>query len=141
MLSNSLQILLIEDDLEDVELLQEYLEITNSIHYRLVHATTLREGLEYLKASHIRRSFGLILLDLSLPDKHGLGAVHTVYSVACDLPIVVLTGLDDETTALETLRQGAQDYLVKNTLNEVLLCCTIKSAIERKRLPSKLLIR
>ncbi|MEM9451207.1 MAG: EAL domain-containing protein [Cyanobacteria bacterium P01_E01_bin.6] len=140
MLSDYLQILLFEDDQEDAELLQEYLEIGNSVHYVVVHVKTLSDGLIYLNDKNIKQCFDLILLDLSLPDKHGLDTVCMVHEAACDIPIVVLTGLDDEAISLEALRQGAQDYLIKHTVNERLLCRTIQYAIERGRLLNRLSI-
>src|SRR5207253_5078393 len=74
-----------------------------------------------------------ILLDLSLPDSHGLETLSKMYSEAIGLPILVLTGLDDETLGLEAVQRGAQDYMVKGRIDGRLLVRAIRYAIERKQ--------
>jgi two-component system cell cycle response regulator len=78
--------------------------------------------------------FDVILLDLFLPDARGLEALQSVRAVAPSLPIVVLTGRNDQATALEAVRQGAQDYLAKERLDGELLLRSLRYAIERQRL-------
>jgi len=75
----------------------------------------------------------LILLDLSLPDSDGLDTFLSIYNRAPDVPIVVLTALEDETIALTALREGAQDYLIKSEINPRTLIRAVRYAIERKR--------
>jgi signal transduction histidine kinase len=76
----------------------------------------------------------VVLLDLSLPDAHGLETVERMLEAAPDAPIFVLTGLDDQTTALQAVHAGAQDYLVKGEVAGGLLARSIRYACERKRL-------
>ena len=77
--------------------------------------------------------FDVVLLDLSLPDAAGLQALQHLHSIAPALPIVVLTGLDDEETALRAVQEGAQDFLVKGRVDTPILTRSIRYAIERKR--------
>lgn len=120
-------ILIIEDNAGDARLLKEYLKASNPIE--LSHVTSLGGALERLQT----RTFDSILLDLSLPDSHGLETFRQVHSVAPATAIVVLTGLDDDTFALQAMREGAQDYLSKNRLDEQVLVRSLHYAVERKR--------
>jgi signal transduction histidine kinase len=90
-----------------------------------------------LMADAIRRlaseSFDAILLDLSLPDSVGVQTVEQINAVAPHLPIVVMTGLDDKKTALEAVRRGAQDFLIKGQCGGWLLARSIRIAMERKQ--------
>lgn len=88
----------------------------------------LNEAIAQLKKS----SFDVVLLDLSLPDSQGLNTVTKLHTEVPDIPIVVLTGLDDRDVALQAVVQGAQDYLVKGKITAELLDRTIKYAIERE---------
>jgi signal transduction histidine kinase len=83
-------------------------------------------------------SADIILLDLSLPDSHGLDTIVKLRHSAAAIPIIVLTGLDDENLALETIDHGAQDYLVKGTVNGALLARSIRYAIQRFRSKAEL---
>lgn len=122
-----LKLLLVEDNPADADLLQEILDEANETEWSLVHVETLKEALKCLNENQ----FDVVLLDLSLPDKQGLDTVQKTYDVVPDLPIVVLTGLNDKVIALEALRQGAQDYLVKGKIDSNLLVRAIRHAIER----------
>ncbi|MCA1993010.1 MAG: hybrid sensor histidine kinase/response regulator [Coleofasciculus sp. S288] len=125
--SSIIKILLVEDNLADADLLGEFLEEADETQWSLVHVEKLQEALQTLAKDH----FDVILLDLSLPDKQGLATVAQTHEAAPDLPIVVLTGLNDRVIALEALRQGAQDYLVKGKIDSNLLVRAIRYAIER----------
>ncbi|MEW6498463.1 MAG: response regulator, partial [Cyanobacteriota bacterium] len=103
-----IKILLVEDNPADADLLQEILAESDETQWSLVHVEKLKEALKFIS----EEPFDVVLLDLSLPDKQGLPTVAQTHESAPDLPIVVLTGLNDRVTALESLRQGAQDYLV-----------------------------
>ncbi|MBE7381553.1 MAG: EAL domain-containing protein [Leptolyngbya sp. SIO1E4] len=140
MLEQYLQILLIEDDIEDAELLREYLELADSIHCGLVHVKTLADGLNYLSSKQVKSCFDIVLLDLSLPDTSGIATIEKVARITSEIPIVVLTGLDDEESAINALRAGAQDYLVKGKINDDILKRTIQHSIERKQLLNRLLL-
>jgi len=76
----------------------------------------------------------LILLDLGLPDSKGFDTFKKIHDKVPDLPIIVMTGLNDENIALETMRMGAQDYLVKGQVNANMLIRAMRYAIERKKL-------
>lgn len=122
-----LQVLLVEDNPDDAELLQEIIADAKETPCSLVHVERLKDAHNCLSKHH----FDVILLDLSLPDKQGLETVAQTYGIAPDLPIVVLTGFNDQDMALEALRQGAQDYLVKGKIDHHLLFRAIHHAIER----------
>ncbi|MEH1899766.1 MAG: ATP-binding protein [Nostoc sp.] len=130
MKNDSLQILLIEDSLEDADLLQEFLENADQTSWKVTVVEKLTLALEQLH----RHSFHVILSDLSLPDSHGLETITQLHAVVPTLPIVVLTSLKDEAIALEAVRQGAQDYLVKGQINAYALIRAIRHTIERWRM-------
>ena len=128
--SNTLiRVLLVEDNPGDARLLREALADVNPAHFELTHATTLSEGMERLAADRI----DVVLLDLSLPDANGLDTFVRLHARAPNVPIVVLTGLADETVAAAALREGAQDYLVKGQVDSNLLSRSMRYAIERMR--------
>ena len=127
-----LNILLVEDNPGDIRLLQEILTEVPNVQYQITAAMTLRAAIEHLtKTSRI--PFDAILLDLSLPDSQGLASFLNLHHLAIDIPIVVLTGSDDETLALSAMQQGAQDYLIKGQVDNQLLLRSIRYAIERER--------
>ena len=97
--------------------------------FELHCADRLSHGLEYLASGET----GLVLLDLSLPDTMGLETFARVYAHSPTVPIIVLTGNDDQTIALSAVKGGAQDYLVKSRLDRELLLRSMHYSIERKR--------
>ncbi|BAY45370.1 response regulator receiver sensor signal transduction histidine kinase [Scytonema sp. HK-05] len=127
--SDSVKILLIEDNLAEARLLQEFLKQAKSHEFSLVHVKRLREALQELR----RGIYDVILLDLTLPDSQGLASLAPLISQAPSLPIVVLTNTNDDELALEAVRRGAQDYLVKRQVNSDLLIRSLSYAIERKQ--------
>ncbi|MGI0481844.1 ATP-binding protein [Geminocystis sp. CENA526] len=126
---NILNILLVEDNFADYILLKKQFQKLQNISIEITHVTTCREAISSLEET----LFDVILLDLSLPDSHNLDTVKTVYHYSQDIPILVLTGLDDEITAIASVREGAQDYLVKGEINLDNLQRSIRYAIERKQ--------
>jgi len=122
-------ILLVEDNPGDARLLKEALREARGSWIDLVHVGRLADGIERLQAG----SIDLVLLDLSLPDAIGADTIAKTHAAAPGIPIVVLTGLDDDNTALEVMKRGAQDYLVKGQVDGQLLVRSIRYAIERKR--------
>src|SRR6266404_2681625 len=129
MTGNLNKVLLIEDNPGDALLLREALiYLGGAFVLDLVHVGRLDDGLRRLR----QEEFDAILLDLSLPDAHGLDTVARMQAAAPRLPIVVLTGLDDDAAALEAVRAGAQDYLVKGQIDGRLLIRALRYAIERK---------
>lgn len=129
-----MNILLIEDHKPDAVLLRELLAESTRQSFNLVHAECLEEGLALLK----RGSFDAALLDLSLPDAFGQDTFWRLHRQAPNLPIIVLTGFDDEDLAITLAQAGAQDYLVKSDLNSGILYRSLHYAIERKRVEEKL---
>jgi signal transduction histidine kinase len=130
----SIRVLLIEDNPYDAELLQETLSDVPTVHFEWVHAARLNDGIIRLREEH----FDVILLDLSLPDSQGKETLARAYGEAHDTPIVVLTGHSDESMAVLTVHQGAQDYLVKGQADGHTLVRSIRYAIERHRLLTEL---
>lgn len=124
---NAINILLVEDNPADADLLEEFLEEADETEWSLVHVERLKDALQLLH----EREFDVVLLDLSLPDRQGLSTVVQTHETAPDLPIVVLTGLNDKGIALDALRQGAQDFLVKGKIDSYVLVRAIRYAIER----------
>ena len=125
-----LNILLLEDNLADVDLLHELFFIKEKYDWRLVHMSRLKEALEYLQKNPV----DLVILDLFLPDSQGLETLRQIHLQRSDLPIVVLTGLKNENVAIEAVRQGAQDFLVKGQITSNMFTRSIQYAIERKHL-------
>ena len=124
------KVLLIEDNPGDARLLREALREVSPPPVELIHAERFDTGLEYLG----RENFAAVLLDLSLPDTRGIDTVVRMQREVSAMPIVVLTGLDDDSVALEAVRAGAQDYLIKGEIDGKLLVRSLSYAIERKRL-------
>jgi len=123
-------ILLIEDNKGDARLLEEMLFDVGESSFKLIWAHNLSTGLKYLKAREIH----LVLLDLGLPDSTGFETFLKIHDFVPDLPIIVMTGLNDEKMALDAVREGAQDYLVKGQVDGHLLIRAIRYGIERKKL-------
>jgi len=134
MTNASLRLLLVEDNPADARLLTEHLCGPHAEGFHCTHFVTLAEALRHLGADR----FDLILLDLSLPDSQGLDTVRAAHSQARGIPIVVLTGADDETLGVAAVRNGAQDYLVKGQVDPRLLVRAIRYAIERRRIEQEL---
>ncbi|HET9625743.1 MAG TPA: diguanylate cyclase, partial [Kofleriaceae bacterium] len=121
------QILLVEDNEGDADLVMDYLtEICGAI---VTRAPRIEAAVQALAAHR----FDFVISDLSLPDARGLDAVRRLQPLAPDTPLLVLTGLDDEVLALEAVKQGAQDYLVKGQIDAPSLRRTLSHARERKR--------
>ncbi|MGB3237278.1 MAG: hybrid sensor histidine kinase/response regulator [Geitlerinemataceae cyanobacterium] len=134
MSANSVKVLLIEDSLSFARLLQEFLKIAKSQEFHLVHVQRLAKAIEELeKDREAAHPFDVILLDLTLPDSQGLTSLEPLMRQAPNLPIVVLTNTNDDTLAIEAVRLGAQDYLVKRQVNPELLVRSVCYAIERKQ--------
>src|SRR5438105_2308181 len=130
-----LKALLIEDNPLDARLIQIMLAEGGSGQFELERADRLAVGLEILARSET----DIVLLDLSLPDSNGgLATFKQVQSQVPNCPIIVLTGLDDETIAVAAVQQGAQDYLVKGQVTGPLLTRAMRYALERKRTADQL---
>jgi diguanylate cyclase (GGDEF)-like protein len=128
------RVLLIEDNPGDVRLIREMLAEGDDDLFQLDCVGRLSQGLEYLSS----RSAGVVLLDLSLPDSYGFDTFLKVYAHSPKVPIIVLTGHDDQTVALSAVKTGAQDYLVKGKIDRDLLLRSMQYSIERKRYQEQL---
>lgn len=129
MVAERLRVLLVEDNPGDARLLKETLAEAGSGRFELVHLVRCEEATRRLQAE----GFDIVLLDLSLPDSKGLETVERVRAVAERVPIVILTGLDDEEVAVAAAKLGAQDYLVKGHIDSHGLVRALRYATERKR--------
>ncbi len=129
-----LKVLLIEDSPGEARLIKEMLAEVKGARFDLEHADRLSSGLERLAAGDI----DVLLLDLSLPDSLGLDTFAWAQAQTPQVPIIVLTVLDDEEVAVRALREGAQDYLIKGQVDSNLLGRAIRYAIERKQVEEAL---
>jgi signal transduction histidine kinase len=130
-----IRLLLVEDNPGDARLVREHLaDIAGRPRFNLGDAPTLAQALEMAR----REAFDIVLLDLSLPDSAGLETLARWQAYAPELPVIVLTGLDDEAQAVAAVREGAQDYLVKGRIDGDVLSQAIRYAIERKRIQDAL---
>ena len=130
----SIRALIIEDNPGDVRLIRAQLAEQNITTVTFARAERLGEGLSMLT----NERFDVVLLDLNLPDSNGLDTVRNFLSKNNNVPVIVLTGLDDETTGLNAVQVGAQDYLVKGKTDGGLLARTMRYAIERKKAEEEL---
>lgn len=128
-----LRILVVEDNLCDVRLLKEMFAAEPSSSYRLMHVPRLAMALQQLSAGGV----DIVLLDMGLPDGEGIESVRRVRAVAPHVPLVVLTGRDDDQLIAETIRQGAQDYLVKDQVENRALPRALRHAVERFAMVTK----
>jgi two-component sensor histidine kinase/CheY-like chemotaxis protein len=130
----SIQVLLVEDNPGDARLFQWMLAGVTSPQFELTQVERLSQALEHLDNTHC----DAVLLDLQLPDAQGLNTFRQVHQHAPQLPVIVLTALDDESLALTAVRESAQDYLTKGQIDTNLLVRAIRYAIERKRASEEL---
>lgn len=128
MSSGPIRVLLVEDNSGDALLLQRALADVDTVRFDVTHVQRLAEALKLLHSE----AFDVVLLDLGLPDSHGLETLIAVRHEAPAAPIVVLTGFEDEGLALESVQKGAQDYLSKGQIGARLLTRSLRYAIERK---------
>jgi DNA-binding NtrC family response regulator len=125
-----IKVFLIEDNNDDAELVLRFLAGGRNVHFSVERAERLSSALDRLGGE----KYDVILSDLELPDSRGLDTFVKVHAAYPDIPIVILTGLDDETGALEAVHQGAQEYLVKSQMNSRNLVRVIRYSIERQNL-------
>ncbi len=128
------KVLLIEDNPGDAKFIKEILAEARSVLFDLEWKDNLLEGLKRLTEKDV----DVVLLDLMLPDSAGADTFARAYACAPHVPILVLTGLDDETLAIKAVKEGAQDYLVKGHIDSDLLIRAVRYAIERMRIKEDL---
>ena len=119
-------ILLVEDNLGDARLFQELLAEARA-PFSIEHVRKISEAVERLA----RGGIDMVMSDLSLPDSHGLTTFEKLHAADANVPVIVLSGLDDETLAVETVRRGAQDYLVKGRADTQSVVRSIRYALNR----------
>lgn len=125
----NLAILLVEDNVGDVYAIKKFLTDSGSL-FSVTHSFTLKDALKKLN----EQSFDVVLLDLGLTDSMGLETLKKIIASKTKVPIVVMTGLDDEDIALAAVKEGAQDYLVKSNLTPEIIIRSIRYSIERKNI-------
>ena len=128
-----IRVLLIEDNIVSARLEEGMLAHADAKRFQVQRADTLLAALDQLA----KLEFDIAILDLTLPDSHGVETFLTVQRHAPALPVIVVTGIDDESVALNAVRQGAQDYLVKGDLNQEKLIRALNYALARTRKPQE----
>jgi diguanylate cyclase (GGDEF)-like protein len=127
------RVLLVEDNPADVMLLRDILDEHPTFSFQLTHFPRVQQAIEFLKGE----TADVVLLDYNLPDVDGLDGLARIVEVAPNLPILMLTGLDDEASGLRMVQHGAQDYLVKGFHDGAMLARAVRYAIERKKLSDR----
>ena len=133
-ISEPIRILLVEDEPDYAQAMFERLSLEPQQVFRIHLSTCLTEALAHLA----KEGVDVILLDLVLPESKGLETFERVCEQAPEIPIVVLTAVDNDSLALEAVRRGAQDFLVKGQADQKLIARVIRYAIERHRMQSAL---
>ncbi|MHA4811635.1 PAS domain-containing sensor histidine kinase [Flavitalea flava] len=128
-MDNLLTILTIEDNSADLYLIERMLSTSGLGIDKLYSSDTVKKAREILQT----REINLVLLDLTLPDGFGINTFIQLKPVVQHIPVIILTGMADKSLALEAIKEGAQDYLVKGEYTEKLLAKSIQYSLERKR--------
>ena len=124
-----LHILLLEDDCVEATLVRDQIAASALVGASVDHVQRLHAGLERLRT----RRYDLVLLDLNLPDGHGLDNLHQTKAAAPNVPVIILTNVEDEEGAAAAVGKGAQDYLVKRQIAPELLSRAIRYALARQQ--------
>src|ERR1700744_4631999 len=128
-MNNGLTILTVEDNPSDLFLLEHMLKSSGLFVCELRSAACIRDAYALLTT----KAIDVVLLDLTLPDSFGLHTFIHLKPVVQRIPVIILTGMSDTNVALEAIKEGAQDYLVKSELTDGLLTKAIQYSMERKR--------
>jgi signal transduction histidine kinase len=131
--NGALQILLIEDNVADARLLREMFSKEKPGSFEFTHFLRMMEALNHLATNDV----DVVLLDMGLPDAHGMDTVRLTRAAAPGVPVIVLTGLDDEAVAAEAMKEGALDYLIKGQIENRALPRALRHAIERHRMQAE----
>jgi DNA-binding response OmpR family regulator len=134
MAGKEIRILLVEDNPTEVLLLQETFSDITGADFKITQVERLQDALSCLE----KEPSDIVLLDLGLPDSQGIDTFIQLHRHSPDIPVLVLTALDDEAVGMKAVQQGAQDYLVKKQVQAPLLGRSIRYAIERHQLQSEL---
>jgi signal transduction histidine kinase len=125
-----LQVLLVEDNAADALLLREMFSKEPRGSFELSHLTHMRDA----EARLAKGGVDIVLLDMGLPDGHGLDTLRRARAAAPDVVMIVMTGLEDEALAAQAMKEGAQDYLIKGQIENRALPRALRHAIERQRM-------
>src|SRR6202042_3716164 len=123
----------VEDNAGDVRLLREMFSKERADSFELTHCLRMGEAERHLAKGGV----DIVLLDMGLPDGHGLDTVRRAHAAAPGVPMIVLTGLDDEALAAEAMKEGAQDYLIKGQIENRALPRALRHAVERHRMQTE----
>jgi signal transduction histidine kinase len=129
-----IRVLIIEDDEGDTVLICRLLGNAQSVYVDITRASRVSSAIEFLK----EKRFDVVLSDLGLPDSRGIDTFFKVHALCPEIPVIVLTGHDDEATAVTAVQSGAQDYLVKGQIDTNILIRSMRYAMERHKLLSEL---
>src|ERR1700680_4591406 len=133
MKGKALQVLLVEDNAGDARLLREMFSTEKAGSFELTHLLRMSEAVNHLAKGGV----DVVLLDMGLPDGHGLDTVRRAHAAGPEVPVIVLTALDDEALAAEAMKEGAQDYLIKGQIENRALPRALRHAIERHRMQAE----
>src|SRR5438067_1884243 len=122
------RLLLVEDEPDYAYVLQQALA-DGGEQFQIHHVQRLDEALQYVRENGV----DIVVLDLLLPDSQGIGTVTSIHAAAPNLPLVVLTGMDNRALAAQAVQEGAQDYLVKGRIDANLLRYSLHRALDRKQ--------
>jgi diguanylate cyclase (GGDEF)-like protein len=129
MKGKTLRVLLVEDNAADARLLREMFAKESPSSFEMTHVSNMRDAVSHLAKGEV----DIVLLDLGLPDTYGLESVQRAHAAAPGIPVIVLTGLDDEELAAKAMKAGAQDYLIKGQVENRALPRALRHAIDRHR--------
>jgi signal transduction histidine kinase len=128
-----LQVLLVEDSAGDVSLIRAMLKRDGPASFELTHMVFMSDAEAHLAKGGV----DLVLLDMGLPDAHGLDSLRRAHAAAPGVPLIVMTGLEDEALAAEAMAEGAQDYMIKGQIESRALPRALRHAIERHRMQTE----
>ncbi|MFL5729690.1 MAG: PAS domain S-box protein, partial [Cytophagaceae bacterium] len=133
----TIRILAIEDNPGDLFLLEEILSLVKSFRSEITNTTSLNSSLQILKENN----YDVILLDLTLPDSSGLKTFTKIHSAYPEIPVIILSGLPESEIAIQSVKAGAQDYLVKGEVSATLIEKTISYSIARKQAENDIMFK
>src|ERR1700737_430941 len=133
MTEKALQVLLVEDNAGDVRSLREMFSKEKPDSFELTHILRMSEAEIHLAQGGV----DIVLLDMGLPDGHGLDTVRRAHAAAPGVPMIVLTGFDDEALAAGAMKEGAQDYLIKGQIENRALPQALRYAVERQSMQAE----
>jgi DNA-binding response OmpR family regulator len=130
MRGKNLRILVVEDSAGDARLIREMFREERPESFVLTQVSHMHEA----EIQLLKGTVDVVLLDMGLPDGHGLDTLRRALAAAPNVPVIMLTGLDDEVLAAEAMKEGAQDYLIKGQIENRALPRALRHAIERHRM-------